>query len=114
MFRKWIYVIQKKLDFKRGFDNNKDIIKDDLNSYIKQGAIIIDVRSPQEFREGHIDGAISIPDYQIKKEIERKIPNKNEIIIVYCSTGHRSQKSQKILERLGYKNVYNIYEGIII
>ena len=107
MFRKWIYVIQKNLDFKRGFDNNKDIIKDDLNSYIKQGAIIIDVRSPQEFREG-------IPDYQIKKEIERKIPNKNEIIIVYCSTGHRSQKSQKILERLGYKNVYNIYEGIII
>ena len=114
MFRKWIYVIQKNLDFKRGFDNNKDIIKDDLNSYIKQGAIIIDVRSPQEFREGHIDGAISIPDYQIKKEIERKIPNKNEIIIVYCSTGHRSQKSKKILERLGYKNVYNIYEGIII
>lgn len=114
MFRKWVYIIQKNFELKRSFDNNKDITKDDLISYIKQGAQIIDVRSPQEFMEGHIDGAISIPDYQIKKEIERKIPNKNEIIIVYCSTGHRSQKSQRILERLGYKNVYNVYEGIII
>ena len=49
-----------------------------------------------------------------KLKIEKKIQNKNELIIVYCSTGHRSQKSQKILENLGYTNVYNVYEGIII
>lgn len=114
MFRKWAYIIKKNFEFKRSFDNNKDITKEDLKSYIKQGATIIDVRSPQEYREGHIDGAISIPDYQIKKEIERRISNKNEIIVVYCSTGHRSQKSQRILKNLGYTNVYNVYEGIVI
>lgn len=114
MFRRFVYMIEKNFELKRSFDDNKDITKEDVDSYIKQGAIIIDVRSPQEYREGHVDGAISIPDYQIKKEVEKKIPNKKELIVVYCSTGHRSQKAQKILEDMGYTNVYNVYEGIII
>lgn len=114
MFRRFVYMIEKNFELKRSFDNNKDITKDDLDSYIKQGATIIDVRSPQEYREGHVDGAISIPDYQIKKDMEKKIQNKDELIVVYCSTGHRSQKAQQMLEELGYTNVYNIYEGIII
>ena len=75
MFRKMIYIIEKNLNLKRSFDNNKDIAKEDIDSYIKQGATIIDVRSPQEYREGHVDGSISIPDYQIKKEIEKQVPN---------------------------------------
>lgn len=114
MFRRFAYIIQKNLDLKRDFNNQKDINKEEINLYIKDGATIIDVRSPQEYREGHIDGAISIPDYQIRKEIGKKIPNKDELIVVYCSTGHRSQNCQKILENLGYINVYNVYEGIII
>ena len=92
----------------------KDITKEDVESYIKQGATIIDVRSPQEYREGHVDGAICIPDYQIKREIEKKVSNKDELIVVYCATGHRSQRTQQILEDMGYTNVYNVYEGIII
>ena len=114
MFRRFVYMIEKNFELKRSFDNNKDITKEDLEAYIKQGAIIIDVRSPQEYREGHVDGAISIPDYQIKKEIEKQIQNKDELIVVYCTTGHRSQKAQQILENMGYINVYNVYEGIII
>lgn len=114
MFRRFAYVIQKNLDLKRDFNDQKDISKEDLDSYIKEGATIIDVRSPQEYREGHVDGAISIPDYQIKRDIGKKVPNKDEIIIVYCSTGHRSQNCQRILENLGYTNVYNVYNGIIL
>lgn len=114
MFRRFAYVIQKNLDLKRDFNDQKDISKEDLDSYIKEGATIIDVRSPQEYREGHVDGAISIPDYQIKRDIGKKVPNKDEIIVVYCSTGHRSQNCQRILENLGYTNVYNVYEGIIL
>ena len=45
-----------------------DIGLEELKQFQKEGAIIIDVRSPQEFREGHIDGAISIPEYEIKKD----------------------------------------------
>ena len=114
MFSKFKYIIEKNLDLKRNFDNKKDITKEELDSYIKQGAILIDVRSPQEYKEGHLDGAISIPDYQIKRNIKNYVVDKNQIIIVYCSTGHRSQRSQKNLENLGYTNVYNIYEGITL
>ena len=114
MFRRFKYIIEKNFDLKRSFDNEKDITKEELAPYAKQGATIIDVRSPQEYREGHVDGAISIPDYQIKKEIEKKIPNKDELIVVYCTTGHRSQRAQQILENMGYRNVYNVYEGLII
>ena len=114
MFRKFVYIVQRNLNLKRSFDTDKDIEKEELESYIKQGATIIDVRSPQEYKEGHINGAISIPDYHIKKEIEKQIPNKEELIVLYCTTGHRSQRAQQILEDLGYVNVYNVYEGIII
>lgn len=114
MFRRFAYIVQKNLNLKRSFDNKKDITKDDISSYINQCATIIDVRSPQEYMEGHIDGAISIPDYKIKGEIQKYIKDKDKIIVLYCSTGHRSQNAQKILERLGYTNVYNVYEGIII
>lgn len=114
MFRKFKYIIEKNFDLKRSFDNQKDIKKDDIDKYIKQGAIIIDVRSLQEYKEGHIDGSICIPDYQMKRNIQKYVKNKNEIIILYCSTGHRSQNAQKILENMGYINVYNVYEGIII
>ncbi len=114
MFRRFAYIIQKNLDLKRDFNNQKDINKEELETYVKEGATIIDVRSPQEYKEGHIDGAICIPDYQIKREAPKKLINKEELIVVYCSTGHRSQKCQRILENLGYINVYNVYEGIII
>ena len=114
MFRKIKYMIEKNFELKRSFDNQKDIRKDEINQYIRQGAILIDVRSPQEYREGHLDWAISIPDYQIKRTINRQVTNKNQLIVVYCSTGHRSQEAQRILENMGYTNVYNIYEGVII
>ena len=93
--------------FKRDY-NSKEISKQELNNYIRQGAIIIDVRSPQEYREGHIDGAICIPDYKIKKEIQKRIMDKNQIIIVYCSTGSRSRNVQNVLQKLGYIKVYNL------
>ena len=114
MFRKIKYMIEKNFELKRSFDNKKDIRKDEISQYIKKGAVLIDVRSPQEYREGHLDGAISIPDYQIRRVVASQIANKEQLIVVYCSTGHRSQEAQRILENMGYINVYNVYEGIII
>ena len=90
-----------------------DIGLEELKQLQKEGAMIVDVRSPQEFREGHIDGAISIPEYDIKKEVEKRIINKNKDIVVYCSSGGRSKKAQKQLKKLGYGQVYNLYNGLI-
>lgn len=91
----------------------KDIGIEEAKQLQNEGAILLDVRSPQEYREGHLDGAISIPEYDLKKEIKTIIPDNNKNIVVYCSSGGRSKKAQKILNKLGYQNVYNIYNGFI-
>ena len=108
MIRKIKNMIKSKLD--RGMEEG-DIEIEELREFRKEGAIIIDVRSPQEYKEGHIDGAIIIPEYEIKRKIENKVQDKNQNIVVYCSSGSRSKKAQKILKKLGYENVYNLYNG---
>lgn len=85
-----------------------DINIGQMETLIKQGAIVIDVRSPQEFAEGHIPGAICIPEYNIQREIRNKVPNINSLIIVYCDSGVRSKNAQKRLQKMGYKQVYNL------
>ena len=85
-----------------------DINMEQMETLIKQGAIVIDVRSPQEFAEGHIPGAICIPEYNIQREIRNKVPNINSLKIVYCDSGVRSKNAQKRLQKIGYKQVYNL------
>lgn len=89
-----------------------DIGLEELKQLQKEGAMIVDVRSPQEFREGHIDGATSIPEYEIRKEAENRLVDKENNIVVYCSSGGRSKKAQKLLKKLGYSHVYNLYNGL--
>lgn len=101
-----------RINLKRSIDEKYNIKKEELFQFIKEGTIIIDVRSPQEFKEEHIDGAINLPYYNVNKDAEKILKNKNEKIIVYCSTGQRSRKVQEKLNKLGYKNVYNLYEGM--
>ena len=74
-------------------------------------AVLLDVRSSQEYIEGHIRGSINIPVYDIEKQAKNKL-NKNSIIIVYCSAGIRSKRAIQILEKLGYDNLYNVEGGI--
>lgn len=95
---------------------NRDIKQEDINmeemeNMIKKGAIALDVRSPQEYKEGHINGAVLLPEYELKTKVNETLPNKEQTIIVYCSSGVRSKKVQKELKKLGYKNVYNLYNG---
>lgn len=106
--RKIIQKIKKHLTRKLV---ENDITMQELEELRKNGIAIIDVRSTQEFQEGHIDGAISIPEYEIKRDIIDRI-NPEEEIIVYCSSGQRSKKAKQRLEKLGYKKVYNLYNGL--
>lgn len=96
----------------RSIDNNEISYKE-LNENLKKEEIfLIDVRSSQEYEEGHLDGAINIPVYNLKKEIEKIIKHKEKTIVVYCSTGYRSKKAKEILEKLNYKKVYNLKDGL--
>ena len=84
----------------------------ELKEKQKNGAIIVDVRSSQEYYEGHINGAINIPYYEIKMDVNNVLKNKNEEIVLYCQTGFRSKQAYKKLIKLDFKNVYNLYGGL--
>ena len=93
--------------------DNKEISYKKLNDFKKNKKVfLIDVRSNQEYEEGHLTGAINISVYNIEKEIQNVVKNKSDTIIVYCSSGGRSKEAKEILERLGYDEVYNLKGGI--
>ena len=66
---------------------------------------IIDVRNPEEYRKKHFQGAINIPLYEVDN-ISRVIKSKDEVILLYCKMGQRSEIAKQILTQKGYKNVY--------
>lgn len=74
--------------------------------------IIIDARTDEEFSEGHIEGAILIPEYEISKRAEKELPDKDALILVYCRSGRRSKIASEELVKLGYTNVKE-FGGII-
>jgi rhodanese-related sulfurtransferase len=77
----------------------------DLSEIIKDGAVLVDVRTPLEFQGGSVKGAINIPLDEIKNHIT-KLKNK-KAIVVFCRSGARSAQAKAILERNGVTNVYN-------
>ena len=76
------------------------------------GYIIIDARTQEEFDEGHIEGAIMIPEYEISQRAEKELPDKEQLILVYCRSGRRSKIASQALADLGYTNVKE-FGGII-
>ena len=78
----------------------------------ESGYIIIDARTQEEYDEGHIPGAIMIPEYEIADRAEKELPNKDQLILVYCRSGRRSKIAAEELVKLGYTNVKE-FGGII-
>lgn len=74
--------------------------------------IILDVRTEEEFAEGHIENAILIPDYEITTKAEDILTDKNQLILVYCRSGRRSKLAAETLVKLGYTNIKE-FGGII-
>ena len=74
--------------------------------------VILDARTQEEFDEGHIKGAIMIPEYEITNRAEQELPNKEQLILVYCRSGRRSKIAAQALVDLGYTNVKE-FGGII-
>ena len=74
--------------------------------------VIIDARTQSEYDEGHIDGAILIPEYEIAERAEEELPDKDQLILVYCRSGRRSKIAAAALVELGYTNVKE-FGGII-
>ena len=78
----------------------------------ESGYIIIDARTQEEYDQGHIPGAILIPEYEIADRAEKDLPDKDQLILVYCRSGRRSKIAAEELVKLGYTNVKE-FGGII-
>ena len=90
---------EKKAEYKK-------ITSDEAkNIMLTEKPIVVDVRSLEEYNEGHIPNAISIPLETIENEAETKLKNKDDLILVYCRSGRRSREAALRLIEKGYTNV---------
>ena len=78
----------------------------------QEGYIILDTRAQYEYDEGHIPGAIVIPHDEVKEKAETMLPDKDQLILVYCRSGRRSKLAAEALVELGYTNIKE-FGGII-
>ena len=95
----------------------------DINAGVKEfertpGAILLDVRSPQEYEYRRIPGSTNLPLPEIE-QAEKSIPDKATPLFVYCHSGGRSSQAVRTLQRMGYTSVKNIggitnYQGKIV
>ncbi len=74
---------------------------------IQQGALVIDVRTAEEFAGDHIEGAVNIPFDQTRALMAAIGSDKQRPVVVYCRSGNRSGKAKAVLEATGYDKIYN-------
>ena len=92
----------------------RQITMDEAVAMMEQetGYIILDVRRPDEFAAGHIPNAINVPNESIGTSDIPELPDKNQLIMVYCRSGRRSKEASEKLVKLGYTNIVE-FGGIL-
>ena len=92
----------------------RQITMDEAVTMMKEesGYIILDVRRPDEFTDGHIPNAINVPNESIGTSDIPELPNKDQLIMVYCRSGRRSKEAAEKLTKLGYTNIVE-FGGIL-
>ena len=79
---------------------------------IEMGGKIIDVRTEKEYNQGHIKGAINIPEETLYERIPEMYADRNTLIYLYCDTGYRGAAGTRLLRSMGYDRAFNIESGI--
>jgi phage shock protein E len=76
--------------------------------HLAEGALVIDVRSPEEFSSGHVPNAVNIPLGGLRESLPRRVKDKNQVLLVYCLSGGRSGIAKQRFKGQGYQNVFNL------
>ena len=92
----------------------RQISMDKAIAMMKQesGYVVLDVRTPAEFAEKHIPNAINVPNENIGTDEISELPDKDQLIMVYCRSGRRSKEAAEKLVKLGYTNIVE-FGGIL-
>ncbi|MGC8967554.1 MAG: rhodanese-like domain-containing protein [Thermus sp.] len=89
----------------------KDVPPEELYRALALGAVVVDVRTPGEFAQGHVPGAINLPVEEVARWADQ-IP-KDKPVYLYCHSGNRSRRAAEYLARKGYTNLYNVVGGVL-
>ncbi len=89
----------------------RNIGPEELYQAAAQGALIVDVRTPMEFAQGHVPGAVNLPVEEVARWA-KDLP-KDRPVYLYCRSGNRSRQAAEYLARQGYANLYNLEGGIL-
>lgn len=91
----------------------QDVNTDKFKSLITKDAIILDVRTPAEYKSGKIAKSknINVASFDFMKKVEALDKSKN--ILIYCKSGARSARASKMLTKIGFTNVYNLSGGVM-
>jgi rhodanese-related sulfurtransferase len=76
--------------------------------FLKQGALVIDVRSAAEFQSGHLPRAVNLPLDELRAGIAQHAPDKGQVLLLHCLSGTRSAMARQRLKRMGYTQVFNL------
>lgn len=82
--------------------------KKEAVEYVKQGAMIVDVRSAAEFQRGHLSQAYNMPVEDVVSLLPGQVRDRDKVILVHCQSGMRSKKAKERLINIGYKNVFDL------
>jgi phage shock protein E len=80
----------------------------DARAYLKNGALVIDVRTPGEFNSGHLSQAVNIPLDEIETAVPKRVKDKNQPLLLHCASGMRSGMAKRKLKAMGYTNAFNL------
>ena len=84
------------------------ISSQEARARLKNGALLIDVRTAGDFGSGHLPNAINLPLDEIETSMPRRVKDKNQVILLHCQSGMRSGVARRKLNGLGYSNAYNL------
>jgi phage shock protein E len=85
----------------------EDAVRTEAHALVEKGAVLVDVRTPQEFASGHIDGAVNIPVTDLAVR-QAELGDKDQAIVVYCRSGARSASAKRTLEASGFTHVLDL------
>jgi phage shock protein E len=84
------------------------VSEETARQHLAQGALVIDVRSPEEFRSGHVPNAVNIPLGELRESLPLRVKDKNQVLLLHCLSGGRSGIARQQVKGLGYPHVFNL------
>ena len=91
-----------------GLNARAELSEAEARAHLKRGAVVVDVRTVEEFRTKHLTNVINIPLDEVKAKLPGVVTNKSQIVLLHCRSGRRSGVAERELRELGYTNAFNI------